>query len=355
MDFLQKVYFNNTIGDYLEVVIAIVLALLIKRFLSKYLTRVLFKMGKGQWSGLSVEALDEKLINPIERVFMIIVVIVSLDRLNFPQAFFFKIHKVTSPEILGSIAAALFIIGFAGLLIRFMDFIALVIRHRSGVKSQGEHQLLYFFKDFFKVVLIIFAIILVLKFSFNFNVSKLLTGLSIIGAALALAAKESLENLIASFVIFFDKPFETGDIVKIKDVRGSVERIGLRSTRIRTDEKSLVTVPNKQMVDNILDNFSSRSLVRNEIKMNVPSKYPADELEKIILQMKSDVSVQKNVKDTDVFLQEITGDNAVVNIIYFTPLSLDLYHTNMLRQKINIVLKGVLDEYARKLNPPAAQ
>lgn len=346
MDFLRQVYFSNTVGAYLEVIIAILIALLIKRILSKYLTRVLFKMGKGKWSGLSVEALDEKLINPIERFFMIIVVIVSLDRLIFPKELYFRIHNVSGQEILGSIAAALFIIGFAGLLIRFMDFVALVIKHRTGVKSQGEHQLLYFFKDFIKVVLIIFAIILVLKFSFKFNVSKLLTGLSIVGAALALAARESLENLIASFVIFFDKPFETGDIVKIKDVRGSVERIGLRSTRIRTDEKSLVTVPNKQMVDNILDNFSSRSLVRNEVKINIPSKYSTQKIELIISAMKTSVGNCKDVEDVEIYLQEITGDNAVAMVIYYTPIEFEIDRMNRIRQEVNIRLKEVLDQNA---------
>ena len=54
------------------------------------------------------------------------------------------------------------------------------------------------------------------------------------GAALALAAKESIENLIASFIIFFDKPFFTGDTLKVNNVSGTVEKIGLRSTRIRT-------------------------------------------------------------------------------------------------------------------------
>src|SRR5439155_27022864 len=89
----------------------------------------------------------------------------------------------------------------------------------------------------------------------------------IVGAAIALALRESLENLIASFVIFFDKPFTTGDFVRVQSVAGNVERIGLRSTRIRTTDKSYVTVPNKQMVDSILDNVTLRSQIRGEINL----------------------------------------------------------------------------------------
>jgi len=345
MDFLHKVFLSNTIGDYLEVVIAILVAILIKRIISRYITKWLFNMGKGRWSGLSRESLDEKLIDPIEKFFILLVIIIALGRLNFPKEFMFHWHGISSKTMLDSLATGLFIIAFVSVILKFMDFVALVIKHQSAGASPGEHQLLYFFKDFFKVVIIIFTIISILKFSFNFNVSKLLTGLSIIGAALALAAKESLENLIASFVIFFDKPFETGDVVKIKDVRGTVERIGLRSTRIRTVEKSLVTVPNKQMVDNILDNFSSRNLVRHEIKSNIPSRYKGMEIEKIISEIKQKLMQEKKVEDVSAFLQEIAGDNAVVMIVYYTPLTIDIDEGNLLRQRINIDVKNIIDAY----------
>ena len=70
-----------------------------------------------------------------------------------------------------------------------------------------------------------------------------------------MASKESLENLLGSFTIFFDQPFTVGDIVTVGRVTGVVEKVGFRSTRIRTFDKSLVTVPNKKMIDAELDNL----------------------------------------------------------------------------------------------------
>src|SRR6185369_15383118 len=103
----------------------------------------------------------------------------------------------------------------------------------------------------------------------NYDIDKILAGLSIVAAALALSARESLENLIASIIIFFDKPFAIGDTLKVQQVTGTVEKIGLRSTRIRTTEKTYVTVPNKQMVDSILDNLSLRTHRRAVLNLDL--------------------------------------------------------------------------------------
>ena len=105
--------------------------------------------------------------------------------------------------------------------------------------------------------------------------TAILASLGLAGAAFALAAKESIENLIASFVIFFDKPFTAGDVLKVNNISGTVEKIGLRSTRIRTDQKTYVTVPNKQMVDSIVDNLSLRTQRKGELRLELSLSTPA--------------------------------------------------------------------------------
>ncbi|MGR9922062.1 mechanosensitive ion channel family protein, partial [Escherichia coli] len=71
------------------------------------------------------------------------------------------------------------------------------------------------------------------------------------------------------FIIFFDKPFTVGDLVKVNGFSGTVEKIGLRSTRIRTLEKTFISVPNKQMVDTIVDNISLRTQRKAELKVEI--------------------------------------------------------------------------------------
>lgn len=92
------------------------------------------------------------------------------------------------------------------------------------------------------------ALLLVLQ-NAGYNVAGLLAGLGIGGLAVALAAKETLANLFGSIAVLMDRTFQVGDKIKQGDITGVVERIGLRSTRVRTDEGYLVSIPN-QLITN---------------------------------------------------------------------------------------------------------
>ena len=346
MKFLDQVYFDNSLRSYITVAIVILAALLLKKILSKYAASLIFKLVKQPSGNLDKQSFDSLVIKPIERILVALVSILSIDRLNFPEAFMFAIHKVTSQDIVGGLASAIIIICFVSLTIRFMDFLVLLIKDKSsGGKTPGEQQLLFFFKDFIRVILIVIGIALILNFSFGLHLGNMFTGLSIVGAALALSARESLENLIASFIIFFDKPFETGDVVKVNNITGTVERIGLRSTRLRTPEKSLVTVPNKQMVDSILDNWSVRNLIRNEIKTLLSPHTSSEDLEKVISGIEEILVAKKEtVRSHSVYLQEINNDSAVIMVVYFINFPMDTDDQNKLREDINLAIRKLQEK-----------
>ena len=175
-----------------------------------------------------------------------------------------------SKELLHSIGSLVLIVSFIWFFCECIDFISIILHIKANrTHDSTDNQLIVFFKDFFKVILCIIGLLMILKFTFGYKIGNLLTGLSLVGAAIALALRESLENLIASFIIFFDKPFSMGDSVKVHNFTGTVEKIGLRSTRIRTEQKTFITVPNKQMVDSILDNLSQRTQRKGELRLEV--------------------------------------------------------------------------------------
>jgi MscS family membrane protein len=112
-----------------------------------------------------------------------------------------------------------------------------------------------------KVVLLAVAIIAALSL-FGYPVASLVAGLGIGGLALALAAQKTVENLFGAFSIGVDQPFREGDFVKIDDFVGTVEAIGLRSTRFRTLDRTVVSIPNGRLADMRLESFSERDRLR---------------------------------------------------------------------------------------------
>ena len=156
---------------------------------------------------------------------------------------------------------------------RAIDFIGFKLKNRaSETESKVDDQLIPFAVDMAKVITVILGVVMILGNVFNVNITALVTGLGIGGVAFALASKESLENLLGSFTIFFDKPFTVGDIVTL-GVTGVVEKVGFRSTRIRTFDKSIVTVPNKNIISSELDNLGARPVRR--VKFNIGLTYNA--------------------------------------------------------------------------------
>jgi MscS family membrane protein len=235
------------------------------------------------------------------------------------------------------------IISFIWLLLRIIDFIALILEKKADLTpSQADNQLIVFFKDFFKVVIGIIGLLMVLKLGFGFHISSMITGLGIATAAIALSLRESLENLIASFVIFFDKPFTAGDLVHVQQVTGTVEKIGLRSTRIRTDQKTFVSVPNKQMVDSILDNLSLRTQRKAEIRLEIGLSTSADNLNKIIEAIKGKLN-HLQIEESTVFLTDIKTNSFLITIDFFTaPIAFTDFQR--LKQQKNLEILKLMEE-----------
>lgn len=319
-EFFNREFLGNQVRDYFWVIGVILLVLLFNRLISKYLAILLCKLFKKTWKSFDEQQFVNLIIHPLGTFLVIAVSIVAFYRLNFPEEFNITLYKYPLQSIILSIAIITQIVAFTWLLLRIIDFISAVLSRRAlKANDQSDNQLIVFFRDFLKVIVGIVGLVLILKFAFNFNVGSLLTGLSIVGAAIALALRESLENLIASFVIFFDKPFSTGDFVKVQSVAGNVEKIGLRSTRIRTADKSYITVPNKQMVDSILDNVTLRSQIRGEINLFIHLQTPPDKIKKLQEAIREYLTTTPEIQTSTVLLNDIRLQAFVLFIEFFTP------------------------------------
>lgn len=320
MNFLQQTLLGNTLGAYLAVAFIIGLMVLVKKFIGRYMGSLIYRIGGRIMGNIDRKLFLEEVASPISWFLLITVAVFAIDKLNFPSAFQFDIYGHGTRDIVQRAGIGIIIIAFIRLLLRVVDFIARVLEEKASRNAdKKDNQLIVFFRDFFKVVIGLLGLLWIIKACFNQPIGELLTGLSIVGAAIALAAKESLENLIASFIIFFDKPFFTGDLVKLNNVQGTIEHIGLRSTRIRTAEKTLVTVPNKQMVDSMVDNWSHRTARRGEIRFELDPFSPIEKVRvfldslRTLLESKSPL-----VQSPEVLLKDMGRTGVLVTIEYFT-------------------------------------
>jgi MscS family membrane protein len=348
--FFDFVILDNTLGNYVLITGVILLAVSLKHYISRFVASFVFRLVTNVARGVDKKSFVNLVTPPLENFFVVMVVMVALEKLYYPDAFDVSIYKLKLRTVIDVVAIVVMIISFIWLLLRIIDFIAIVLEQKANIsESQSNNQLIVFFKDFFKAILVIVGILMILKFGFNFKISSLITGLSLAGAAIALATRESIENLIASFIIFFDRPFSTGDQIKVQNITGTVEKIGLRSTRLRTTQKTYVTVPNKQMVDTITDNITLQSQRRALVQLEIHGETPYDSVSQFVLSIEELMQRRKDkVENYSVFVSDIVKNTYVITVEFFTA-TIPAADFNQVRQHINLEMIRLMEAMNIKL------
>jgi MscS family membrane protein len=195
-----------------------------------------------------------RLLQPIGVVAMGILWVVGLRWLGLPA----ELAGVT--VLVAKFIAAVGVVRFA---FRVIDIITHVLQARAALTpSRFDDLIVPFFDKSSKVFVVALGIVFIADV-FGISPASLLAGLGIGGLALALAAQDTVKNLFGSLTIILDRPFEIGDDVKIgSDIEGTVEHVGFRSTRIRTYEHTLITVPNGNLISANVDNLGKRNFRR---------------------------------------------------------------------------------------------
>lgn len=353
MHFLDHILFENSVRSLLTVMLVILTGLIFKKWISRNIASIMFVLIKQKWISVEKNIFVDLVFKTLGTFLSVLISILSLMYLKFPEVLKFNINGYPFNEILIKLSISIIIIYFIIFLRSFINFISFVLDLKAKQSNEkSDDQLIVFFRDFAKAVVSIFGILMVLKFGFKVDVGAVLTGLSIVGAALALAAKESIENLIASFIIFFDKPFFIGDFVKVNNqtnTTGTIEEIGLRSTRIRTVEHTLITVPNKQMVDSVVDNWSMRNARRAEIKIELSHSNEIKSINEFIQLLENYLKNKEEViTKSSVYITDYTKSGTIITVEYFTAdILIDDYF--VLKQALILYIKQSIDAMVLKI------
>lgn len=147
---------------------------------------------------------------------------------------------------------------------------------------------------------------------------SVITGLGVGGLAVALAARETLANLLGSLAIMLDRPFRIGDWIKIGDDEGTVEDIGFRSTRIRTFYDSLLSIPNATTVNAVIDNMGQRTYRRVYTRLNIRYDTPPEKIEAFLQGITEIIEANPNTRKDEfhVVLNDF-GPHSLSIMLYF--------------------------------------
>jgi len=201
---IDQTILSNSLRSYLLVAAILLVTLLIKRLISRFFASMIYTwVDKKNHSDLRKNHVH-RLIVPIEQFLIFLVAIIAIYELKFPEAWDLKLFKLSLQQFLDSGVKFMFIVLMIRVGLRTLEFISIILENKSRLtKDLSDDQLVLFFRDFFKVFIYIVGVLLVLRYVFNESIGNLVTSLSLVGAAVALSTRESLENIIASFIIFF--------------------------------------------------------------------------------------------------------------------------------------------------------
>jgi MscS family membrane protein len=200
------------------------------------------------------------------------------------------------------------------LALRLIDLGALVLRQRLLHRGQtGMIPALVPGQRFTKAVIVLIAVLSVLG-TLGVNVTAAVAGLGVGGIAIALAAQKTIENLFGGITLFADQPVQVGDFFRFGDQVGTVEEIGLRSTRVRTLDRTVISVPNAEFSNLHLENFARRDQMRLWTMIGLRYETTPEQLRYVLARLRQVLLAHPR----------ITDDPARVRFVGFGAYSLDL-------------------------------
>jgi MscS family membrane protein len=335
---MHRVFWGNPLSNYVWCFGILVVGILFRQLISKGLSWLAYKVLRNYAKEeVGYKKFLELLRKPFSFFIALVTIYLAFSQLNFPIHWNIgPIEKWGLRMFLMRIMQTFIVVSFTWIVLRIIDFGGLILMHKaSKTESRNDDQIIPFIKESIKILVMIFSLFSILGAVYKMDITSLIAGLGIGGLAIALAAKESLENLLGSFTIFLDKPFVIGDLIKVGEVEGNVEKIGFRSTRIRTLEKSFVTVPNKKLVDTEVDNLTNREIRR--IKFDIGLRYdtPLATIRKINEEVR--IMIENDplrFDEVSVYLYEFGNSAMIIRVIYFANTAIWKDYMEM-RERIN--------------------
>jgi MscS family membrane protein len=187
-------------------------------------------------------------------------------------------------------------------------------------KSKLDDMLIPIIRKSLRVTIVILLMVQIAQILSDKPITSIIAGLGIGGLAIALAAQDTIKNFFGSIVLFIDKPFEMGDRIVVDGQDGPVEEVGIRSTKIRTLDGHLVTLPNGKLADMTIRNIGKRPFIRRLFSLTVTYDTPPEKIEKGIALVKEILADHEGMQadfPPRVYFNDLNSDSLNIMVIYW--------------------------------------
>ncbi len=319
---------GNTATHYVISAVFIVGAILLRRFLTTIFFNQLKKL-----ASKTETTLDDKLFPAMESPVATFVMVTGI----FAALKVLKLSETADHSIAAGSTVAFSLVTFWGLL-RAFDAIIDHAAEIAKVKQMGIAAFMPWIKKSLIAGFVVVGTLMTVQ-SLGYNVSTILQGLGIGGLAFALAAQDTIANLFGSLVVAIDQPFKIGETVKIGTHTGTVEDIGLRSTKIRLIDKSLVVMPNKLVSSEAIVNLSRFTQRRVEQVIGLTYDTTSEQLAVIVEDFRGILLAEPEVDPTSVmvFFRDLSTSSLDVWVVYASR-GADLKEGFALKQRMNLAI-----------------
>ena len=308
------------------------LAIVFATLIARKITMILFSNWLNRLAKKTKWTIDDKMVpalaGPVGAFVFIIGLFLALSVLNLSPTLSLFVLRIFQ-------ASTLTVVFWA--LLRVVDVFAEVMVDVAKERDMGVYHFIPLIKKTARIFLIVIAVVLVVQ-NLGYSVGSLLAGMGIGGLALALAAQESLSNFFGSVSIVADRPFKVGDWIQVGSrIDGDVEEIGLRSTKVRTWSKSQLTIPNKVLANEIIENWSRMPKRRVKQYIGVTYSTSPENMEGLVEDIRKLLRSDEDVNQ-DFILVNFTdfGDSALQILVYYFTKTTKWLEYMDIRQRINL-------------------
>ena len=319
---------DNTVTHYVISGLFILCAILLRRFVTTIIFNQLKKL-----AAKTETTLDDKLFPAMESPVATFVMVTGI----FAALKVLKLSETADRSIAAGSTVAFSLVIFWG----FLRAFDAIIDHAAEIARDKQMGIAAFMPWIKKSLIALFVVVgtLMTVQSLGYNVSTILQGLGIGGLAFALAAQDTIANLFGSLVVAIDQPFKIGETVKIGAHTGTVEDIGLRSTKIRLMDKSLVVMPNKMVSSEAIVNLSRFTQRRVEQVIGLTYDTTPDQVAAIVEDIRGILLADAEVDSTSVmvFFRDLSASSLDLWVVYVSRDS-DLKKGLALKQRMNLAI-----------------